>query len=239
KLAYVDAVLGALASSRAATGIPQWTVIDEAHYFFHESARSCRHFESRTGNYAFVTYRPSLVAGTVYATVRAHLVTHTSVEEERYFMTALLQARGPRELAASETLAAVESPRAGLLLEGDVEPRWQVFTPGERISVHAHHGRKYADTRLTEGQAFHFLNANGLLPRVAHNVTEFCAAVRTVPLASLSHHLRAGDFSRWAAEVLGDAQLAGGLRKLEHTVFTGAAPSRDEILKHVADCYLV
>jgi len=42
-----------------------------------------------------------------------------------------------------------------------------------------------------------------------------------------------------ALEVLGDVQLASGLRKLELLTRTGAAPSRDEILDNVNDQDLV
>jgi hypothetical protein len=60
-----------------------------------------------------------------------------------------------------------------------------------------------------------------------------------VPLASLRHHLIAGDFSRWVAEVMGDQQLSRGLRKLERTTPTGATPDRAEILAHIEDHYLI
>jgi len=237
KLAYADAVLCALEQSRVATGLPHWIVIDEAHYFYHEASPCCRHFESRTGNYVFVTYRPSLVAGAIYATVGAHVVTRTEVEEERYFVTSLLQARGPRDLAATQALGAITSPRAGLLLENPAGPRWQLFTPGERASAHTHHGRKYAYTELPEHQAFRFLYTGERKTVVAHTVAEFCAAVETVSLGSLRHHMLHGDFGRWAKEILGDAELAAGLRKLEHTTLAGAQPNREEIIDHVRDRY--
>jgi hypothetical protein len=86
--------------------------------------------------------------------------------------------------------------------------------------------------------AFRFLRTDGLV-RVARSAAEFCAAVRTVPLSSLDHHLRAGDFSRCAAHVLRDAKLAHGLAKLQRTAHTGGRPSRDEILKLFADRYMV
>jgi hypothetical protein len=57
-------------------------------------------------------------------------------------------------------------------------------------------------------------------------------------MASLHHHLLSGDFSRWAADTLGDAQLALRLRKLEDTTRVGAAPSREEIMAHVRELYL-
>jgi hypothetical protein len=47
----------------------------------------------------------------------------------------------------------------------------------------------------------------------------------------------AGDFSRWAAEVLGDEELAQGLRKLERIVQHGATPNREEVLAHLEDRY--
>jgi hypothetical protein len=68
---------------------------------------------------------------------------------------------------------------------------------------------------------------------------EFHNAVKNVPLASLRHHLVAGDFSRWVAGVLGDEPLARGLRKLERTALAGVLPNRTEILAHIEDHYLV
>jgi hypothetical protein len=73
----------------------------------------------------------------------------------------------------------------------------------------------------------------------AHSVIEFCAAVTSVGMDSLRHHLLHADFSRWAAGVLGDAELAGGLQKLEQTSRVGATPSRDEIIAHVRDRYFL
>jgi len=55
----------------------------------------------------------------------------------------------------------------------------------------------------------------------------------------LRHHLLAGDFSRWVGDVIGDQQLARGLRKLERTMPAGATPNRAEILAHIEDHYLI
>jgi hydroxymethylpyrimidine pyrophosphatase-like HAD family hydrolase len=239
KLAYVSTVLCGLEALRARTGLPHWTVIDEAHYFFHASSPCRLALESRTGHYVFVTYRPSLVADAVHAAVGAHLVTHTTVEDERYFIAGLLRGRGPDDLLAPDALAELEPPRAGLLLEGPAGPRWQVFTPAERAIAHVHHRRKYADLPLPEAKAFRFLGAGNAPATVAHNVHEFRDAIRFVPERSLQHHMIEGDFSRWAHDVLGDTELATGLRKLELTTRSGAAPSRDEIIEHIADRYAI
>jgi hypothetical protein len=237
KVRYVERALPGLDAIRAVAGVPHWLMIDEAHYFLNGRAMSSRRFESRTGNYVLVTYRPSLVAAAVHEAVGAHLVAHTTVEDERYFVSGLLQARGPDDLVAADALASIERYRAGLLLQGDGRARWQIFTPDVRTSLHAHHGRKYADTSLPADKAFRFLHTDGM-SAVAHSVAEFCAAVQAVPMASLHHHLLSGDLSRWAADTLGDAKLAARFRKLEDTTRVGAAPSREEIMTHVRELYL-
>jgi hypothetical protein len=178
-------------------------------------------------------YRPSLVAGPIHDCVGAYLIKPTAIEEERYFMTGLLRARGPDDVVAHDALGELERQRVGLLRLDGPRPRWRVLTPGARVSAHAHHGRKYADARLPEDRAFRFLGGNGDVTRTAHNLIEFCGAVKSVGMDSLRHHLLHEDFSRWAAGVL------GGLQKLEQTARVGAMPSRDEIIAHVRDRYCI
>ncbi len=241
KLTYVDEVLCALQGARSESGLPHWIVIDEAHYFCHEASPCvcARRFDARTGSFVFVTYRPSLVAGPIHDGVGAYLVAPTAIEDERYFMTGLLRARGPQDVAAHEALAELERQRIGLLRLDGAQPSWRVFTPGDRVSVHAHHGRKYADTRLPNDKAFRFLGGDGRMTTVAHNMIEFCEAVKSVGMESLRHHLLHGDFSRWVADVLGDADLAAGLQKLEQTIRVGGPPSCDEIIVHIRDHYFI
>lgn len=241
KLAYVDEALCALHMARTATGVPHWIVIDEAHYFCH-AASPCtcaRQFETGTGNFLFVTYRPSLVAGSIHDRVGAYVVAPITIEEERYFMTGLLRSRVSDGGPPHDALAELNQQRVGLLrLDGDRRD-WRVFTPGSRVSAHAHHGRKYADARVSDQRAFHFLNGAGQTTVAAHNLVEFCGAVSSVGKDSLRHHLLHGDFSRWIGEVLGDADLAAGLRKLEETTRAGATSTHDEILAHVRDRYFI
>jgi hydroxymethylpyrimidine pyrophosphatase-like HAD family hydrolase len=241
KLAYVDEVLCALQGVRAETGIPPWIIVDEAHYFCHDASPCvcARRFDRRTGNFVFVTYRPSLVADPIHDGVGAYLIAPTAIEEERYFMTGLLRARGPHDVVVHDALGELERQRVGLLRLDGARPNWRNFTPGARMSVHTHHGRKYADAWLPEDRAFRFLGGNGSVIATAHNLIEFCGAVKSVGMDSLRHHLLHGDFSRWAAGVLGDSELAAGLQKLEQTTRVGATPSRDEIIAHVRDRYFI
>jgi hydroxymethylpyrimidine pyrophosphatase-like HAD family hydrolase len=237
QLAYAKQLLASLQEQRDVTGIPHWILIDEAHYFFYASNPCLEYLDSATGNFCLVTYRPSLLASEAYNRIGAHLITSTKVEEERYFVTKILQAQSQGDLAPHAALDSIEWPSAGLLMTDSAVKPWQVFVPGERITLHAHHARKYADTRLPDDKGFRFVDAG--VPVTAHNVMEFYQAIQSVPLASLRHHLNAGDFSRWVDDVLGDQQLAKGLRKLERTMPTGAMPDRSEILAHIADHYLI
>jgi hydroxymethylpyrimidine pyrophosphatase-like HAD family hydrolase len=237
QLSYVDQLLAALQEIRAGTGCPHWVMIDEAHYFFQAQSSSLKYLGSPTGNFCLVTYRPSLLANEVYGASAAHIFTSTKVEEERYFVTKILQAHDHLHIPVHEALDRLEPLRAGLLMPNSGKTPWQVFTPVERKTGHAHHARKYADTRLPDEKAFRFLNTDQAL--AAHNMMEFYEAVQSLPLASLRHHLLAGDFSRWVDGVIGDQQLAKGLRKLERTTPAGATPHREEILAHIQDHYLI
>lgn len=125
----------------------------------------------------------------------------------------------------------------GLLMADSTGSPWTVFVPRPRITDHAHHARKYADIQLPGEKVFRFVNAD--VPIAAHNMTEFYHAIKSVPVASLRHHLLCGDFSRWVGEVLGDRQRAQGLRKIERTTPVGGTPDRGEILAHIESRYLV
>ncbi len=234
---YVDQLLAALEEIRAASGMPHWILVDEAHYFFYEQSPCLRHLGSVTGNIGLATYRPSLLAGEAYNSIGAHVLTSTRVEEERYFVTKILQAHAGPGVDAHAALDDLKSPWAGLLMANGAAQPWQLFIPGERITRHAHHAHKYADVRLAEGRAFRFQLTEE--PLTAYNMNEFYRAIQAAPAASLQYHLRAGDFSRWVRDVIGDQQLARGLRKLERTIPIGAMPDRSEILAHVADHYLI
>ena len=114
KQRWVERAVPCLEAARTVSGVPHWIVIDEAHYFLNERSAGARAFETRVGSYLFATYRPSLVASVVHESVGGHLVTQTTVEEERYFLTGLLQARGPRHLTATDALAGIEDRKVGL-----------------------------------------------------------------------------------------------------------------------------
>lgn len=235
KIAWVTVALAALRAARVQTGLPHWTVIDEAHYFLARGTPSADYLEPEHGNLLLATYRPSMLVPEIHERLTTHLIMSTRVEEERYFVTGLLQQRVSSDVSPADALAGLSDSQVGMLRRGS----WRVFTPEPREMPHVHHARKYADTILPVQKAFRFRQTNGAVEPVARSVTEFCKGLETVPASSLRHHLLQGDFSRWALDTLGDASLALGLRKLEIATRGGAAPDRGEILRHVRDWYLV
>ena len=239
KLEYVRRALLSIAVERARSGLPHWMVVDEAHYFFRAGAPSYDKAVVEMGNIVLVTPRPSLISPELLDAVGAFLLMQTTVEEQRYFVDALLRARGPAGLDVSAELRALQLPRAGLLSHDGGAPRWQTFVPKQRLSPHARRTRRVASVALAPEKGFCFRLPNDGIIAVARNIEEFDQGLATVPVESLQHHVGAGDFSRWVRDVLGDADLAAGLAKLEAIGATGALVDRDEFRRHVRARYVV
>jgi hypothetical protein len=238
KREYVARALASICAERARSGIPHSIIVDEAHHFFGAGALSSD-AAIQTGNILLVTHRPSLIAPHVLESVGAFILTQTTVEQERYFVDALLRARGPGDLDVSTALHTLESPRGGLLSRDDGVPRWQTFVPRPRLSAQAIHTRRYASIALPPEKGFFFRLPNDGTVAAARTLEEFDHALASVPAASLHHHVARGDFSRWAREVLGDADLAAGLAKVEATSGTGAPVERDELRRHLHARYVL
>ena len=51
----------------------------------------------------------------------------------------------------------------------------------------------------------------------AASLTEFCTKINTVASASLSFHLKRGDFENWIKNSLGDTELANRITKIRKT----------------------
>lgn len=239
KCRYVCAAIDALAAERRRSGMPHWILVDEAHYFFRADEACCARLLAGIGNVVLVTYRPSLLPSSVHDGIGAYLITRTEIDSERYFMESILGARGPAGVHPATALGELERPLAGFLSHGVDGAHWQMFRPGPRDAAHVHHGRKYVEHDFGDDRAFRFTGPNGRAALVAHNVREFAAALASVPVEALRSHLVAGDFSRWSRDVLGDEDLAAGLAKLERTTAAGAEPSREELIQHVRDRYVL
>lgn len=234
---YVRRALHGIAAERARSGVPHWTVVDEAHCVFHSGSARGDDGVVRTGNLVLVTHRPSLLATPVLESVGTFIVTRTTIEQQRYFVDGLLRTRGPAGLDVPGALRALEFPRGGLLSRDGGQPRWQTFVPRSRLCADTLGTRPYTDVAVPPEMAFAFRVPDDGVVATARTLEEFDRALASVPIASLNHHIARGDFSRWARDVLGHTRLAAGLAKLEATRATGAPIDREELHQQVTACY--
>jgi hypothetical protein len=236
--AYVGSALDSIRAERSRSGLPHWIVVDEAHDLV--VAGPASDAVLTVGNVALVTDRPSLMAPKLLDSIGTFVVTQTTVEGERYFVDSLLRSRGPRNLDVSAALRALAAPRGGLLSHDHARaPRWQTFVPRTRLSAPAIRTRRSATMELPAERAFVFRTPGDGTVTAARTLEEFDRALATVPMASLQHHVAGGDFSRWVREVVGDADLAAALAKLEKGSAAGVAVDRDELRAQVRVLYVL
>ncbi|MBU6283171.1 HAD hydrolase family protein [bacterium] len=227
---YTRAALRALVEMRERTGLPQWIVVDEAHEALHVDDECVTGSARSSGKLLLATYRPSVLSDAVLSTVGTHLLLPTVDPQERLFLEEWLGGRLPSELRPAVLLDQPRPRHAGMISDLGGAATWKVFAPSPRHTRQTHHGRKYADGRVPSGRGFRFLAGDGGILAEAHDLDEWRAAVLRVPLDSLRHHLAGGDFSRWMAEAMGEAAVAGRMRAVEASARAGAAPGRHEIV---------
>src|SRR5262249_56128918 len=77
------------------------------------------------------------------------------------------------------------------------------------------HRRKYAEGELGEGESFYFRGPDGALNLRAQNLILFVQLAEGVDDRTWTHHLRAGDYSRWLREQVKDDELADEVSNIE------------------------
>jgi hypothetical protein len=237
KVKYLMTLLPMLASLRRQTGLPHRIVIDEAHYFLHESNVK-ELLDLSLGAYTLVTYRASDLNPDVRKAMEIVCVTRTAAPEEAQAIAAMFGA-GTADL--SSTLASLKYGEAVLLpspQEGETKLRRISLLP--RLTTHVRHRSKYFEVPIPPGREFVF-SADGrpLGPR-CRTFKEFITALGDIPGGVLDGHARRGDFSRWIADVFHDHPLASDLRKLEQRYRLGYVESLStELARAIRERYEV
>lgn len=108
--------------------------------------------------------------------------------------------------------------------------RW--FTVGGRNSPHVRHRRKYSEVQLPPNRRFYFTEPGGRTIAEAGSLSEFARTIRTCEIRSVEHHAGRGDFSRWAADTLGDLPLSVAFAEIEDQLSQerAAAAARARVL---------
>lgn len=231
KMQYIRATLPALNVLRRRTGLPHRILLDEAHYYLHDSdGPSLLDFE-RNG-YTVVTYCASRLPEALLAGTDVMLVTCESNPVEAEALRARCTGCNGADASPWRMIGRLKPGQAvALPTTEETGGTLRLFTIASRITPHVRHREKYVDVPVSAPRAF-VLNTNGRPGRRIRTLRQLVAALEHTPPGQLAGHVARGDFSRWIAEVFGDHALAAELRGLERD---HGAVLREETVAGMAD----
>ena len=237
KVDYLKSLLPMLASLRRNTGLPHRIVVDEAHYFLHDS-NVLELLDLELGAYTLVTYRPSDLHPDVRKAMEVIVVTRISQPEEAQAMQTMF-GNGTGDWSA--TLAGLADGEAVLLPNApEAEGKLQRFSLPPRLTSHVRHRSKYLDVPMPAGREFAFTADGKPVGPPSRSLQEFVSSLGSVPSGVLDGHARRGDFSRWIAEVCQDHPLASDVRKVEQRYRLGYVEDlRGELEQAIRERYEV
>jgi haloacid dehalogenase-like hydrolase/uncharacterized protein DUF87 len=237
KVDYLKSLLPMLASLRRNTGLPHRIVVDEAHYFLHDS-NVLELLDLELGAYTLVTYRPSDLHPDVRKAMEVIVVTRISQPEEAQAMQTMF-GNGTGDWSA--TLAGLADGEAVLLPNApEAEGKLQRFSLPPRLTSHVRHRSKYLDVPMPAGREFAFTADGKPVGPPSRSLQEFVSSLGSVSSGVLDGHARRGDFSRWIAEVCQDHPLASDVRKVEQRYRLGYVEDlRGELEQAIRERYEV
>lgn len=209
RAAFLDAAPAVLEALWTACGVPQWTLIDEAHGLLGHDGPARRSIIGRRPGQCLVTYRPDALCPEVRDTIDLTIdVPGTDGAGDR----------GVREVRL------VQHRRGGLIEDG--------VTPRPRETAHARHWHKYLSDRLPEHQRFWFRDERDHLSgEPAGNLAELHRELRRCGAGVLRHHARGHDISRWLRHVFRADELAAAVAEVEDAIDEAGRPGDVEILR--------
>ncbi|MDH4087883.1 MAG: HAD hydrolase family protein [Nitrospira sp.] len=211
---YVAELMRALRPVRERKFRPHWIVLDEAQEFLFEGSEvtSLLRPVLEVGGWAFVSYRPDRLSGSVLESLNHLLLTRITDNMigdclRTHCSTCNLKGASLNQI-----------PMGSALLCGGEVVRMR---PAIRRVPHVRHLYKYLDVPLPPGKRFVFRTEKGHLGLEAASLYELSHVIPTLPLESLEYHDRREDFVKWAESTLGDAGLASRLRKVANRRYQG------------------
>jgi hydroxymethylpyrimidine pyrophosphatase-like HAD family hydrolase len=206
--AFFAAMLPALRESRSRVGRPHVVVVDEAHHLIPESAGESAVAADMTG-LVLVTVHPEHVMRAAVAKVDWVMAIGKTPNETLGEFAAAGGTAAPR--VAHEPLPHGE---AYVWRRGDTHGPRRIRPVPSKTEKHRH-VRKYAEGDLGPDKSFRFRGPEGKLDLRAQNLTLFLQMGDGVDAKTWFHHLRAGDYSKWARDSIKDEQLAGEIAEIE------------------------
>jgi hydroxymethylpyrimidine pyrophosphatase-like HAD family hydrolase len=216
KLAYVHELLPMIASLRRNSGLPHWIVLDEAHYFLHDT-NFAECVDCELAAYVVITYRPSQLHPELTSALDSAIVTPFTNREEIEALARMFDAQDASEQWA-ELFGRLGIDEAAVLTHAKAPQR---FTIADRVTSHVRHRSKYVDVPMPLERSFVFTSDGEPFGPPARTLREFVRMQERLSVAALHAHARRGDFSRWIREAFGDAPLATDVQQLEEQLRAG------------------
>ncbi len=237
KVDYLKVLLPMLASLRRSTGLPHRIVVDEAHYFLHDSSVH-QLLDLDLGAYTLVTYRPADLDSDVRKAMEVIVVTRTTEPKEAKAMQILF---GNGSGDWNVVLGGLADGEAALLPNAlEALGKLQRFSLIPRLTAHVRHRSKYLEVPMQPGHEFVFTANSKPVGSPSGTLQQFVSSLGSLPSDVLDGHARRGDFSRWIAEVFHDHPLASDLRKVEQRYRLGYVEGlRGELIKVIRERYEV
>ena len=210
---YEARLAGEIEAHRAATGLPQWVAMDEAHGPIGRNGSARRLINLAGKGYLLVTWQPEDLSGDVLAAVDAVIALGSPDPASQSVDLAAAVADLPRP----DIARLLNGPPGRAVLAWRQHPRGAVaFTIGSRATPHLRHEHKYGQYGVGPARRFHFrTEPDTPTGAVAANLAELEAELSRCDEGVLRHHCPRQDFSLWVSGVFHDKALAIGLSAAE------------------------
>ncbi len=213
RAAYAADLASAVEAHRAATGIPQWVVVDEAHGPIGREVTAHRMLNPPAKGYLLVTWQPEELSADALLALDAVITLGSGRPESRLIDITAAVADMPR----AEVARLLTGPGGRAVLAWRQRPgRAVAFTLGPRITPHLRHAHKYGHSGVEPARRFYFKTGpDTATGAVAANLDELEAELGRCDPGVLRHHCPRHEFSSWVAGVFRDEALAADLAELE------------------------
>jgi hydroxymethylpyrimidine pyrophosphatase-like HAD family hydrolase len=213
RAAYAAGLAGEAEAHRAASGLPQWLVVDEAHGPVGRAGTASRMFDPAGEGYLLVTWRPEELSADALVALDAVIALGSPHPASRIVdLTAAVA-----DMRRAEIARLLEGPAGRAVLAWRHHPRQAVaFNLGRRITPHLRHEHKYGQSGVEPAHRFHFrTEPDTPTGETAGNLAELEAELVRCDRGVLRHHCVRRDFSGWIEGVFHDKSLAADLRAAE------------------------
>jgi hydroxymethylpyrimidine pyrophosphatase-like HAD family hydrolase len=215
KLQYIRAALPILNVLRRRTGLPHRILLDEAHYYLHDS-NAHQLLDLERNGYTVVTYCASRLPKALLAATEVMIATCESSRAEIDALCRCCPACTPEHAGGWSALPRLRIGQAAALpITEEAGHEVKVFSIAPRLTPHVRHREKYVDVPVSAHRAFVFNSSRQPSPHRVRTLRQFVSELEAAPAAALESYIVRGDFSRWIGDVFGDRALADELRGLE------------------------